>query len=526
MRGKDSVVAGAVPPVPGDARAPRTGRARTGLRALIAALALASLAGAAGAAPAAADFESERAAAEAIGIRAYVYGQTLLDTERIFKSSTSVTVPGHTGYAPVNQLSHFTHLVTEREQTVVAPNADTIYSTGWLKLNAQPMVLHVPAAERFNVAELVDPWTTNFANIGQDASGLLPPGDYVIAGPSQLVGQEEVKGLKIVHAPYNRVWVIARTVTTGGADEAAAAAKQAEFKVVPLRKWAKYGLGYTPPPPAVEVTEPTSYHVPGTKPGENALKYWAALAHALKAFPPPAADAAILAEMATVHIGPGLVPTTRNSSRAALLGLQEAVTAGPLRVLQIVRENFEAGFAAHNGWLVGNLGHYGTNYNLRAAADRLGVGALSPNVSVYPLALTDRTGVALTGAKRYVAHFPAGDFPVPVQAFWSMTMYDGEGFFVPNALNRFALGDRSSMTFNLDGSLDVYLQSSQPASAVQAGNWLPAPAGPFHVIMRLYGTSEAALPGILEGGAGHWTPPTILPCLESGKTAGGTSCAE
>lgn len=511
------------------ARGGQPRRRRRRLRALLASCALAALAATVLAAPAAAEeFEKERAAAEALGVRAYVYGQPLLDTERVYRTSTSVTVASHVGYAPVNQFSHFTHLVTEREQTVVAPNDDTIYSTAWLKLTAQPMVVHVPSTDRFNVVEMVDPWTTNFANVGQQASGLLPPGNYVVAAPGQLEGQEEFLGLKVIHAPYSRVWLIARTVTVGGAeDEAKAAATQAEFKIVPLHRWAKYGLTYTPPPPATEITEPTTAHVPGTAAGEDPLKYWAALGRAMKAFPPPAADASIVAEMAAMHIGPGQKPTPLNSSKGALLGLREAVSAGPLRVLQIVKEQFEGGFAAHNGWLVGNLGHYGTNYSLRAATDRLGIGALSPNVSVYPLALTDRTGVSLTGAggKRYVAHFPAGDFPVPVEAFWSMTMYNGEGFFVPNALNRFALGNRSALTFNPDGSLDVYVQASEPATPAQAANWLPEPAEAFHLIMRLYGTTEAALPGILEGGPGHWTPPTILPCLESGKTAAGTNCA-
>ena len=114
---------------------------------------------------------------------------------------------------------------------------------------------------------------------------------------------------------------------------------------------------------------------------------------------------------------------------------------------------------------------------------------------------------------------------MPVQAFWSLTMYEANGFFVANPLERYTLGDRSNLQYEEDGSLNVYIQTEEPASETEQDNWLPAPAGPFQIIMRLYGTEESAIAGILEGGAGHWTPPTILPCLENGKTAAGWNCA-
>ena len=126
---------------------------------------------------------------------------------------------------------------------------------------------------------------------------------------------------------------------------------------------------------------------------------------------------------------------------------------------------------------------------------------------------------------RYVAHFPASDFPVPVQAFWSLTMYETNGFFVANPMERHTLGDRSDLHYEADGSLNIYIQTEAPTTEAEQDNWLLAPAAPFQLIMRLYGTDESAIAGLLEGGAGHWTPPTILPCLASGKTAAGWNCA-
>jgi hypothetical protein len=267
--------------------------------------------------------------------------------------------------------------------------------------------------------------------------------------------------------------------------------------------------------------------VPGTQAGEEPLTYWNALGAALKQFKPPAADQPELALLKSVGIGPGKFPVNNAKlSAGTIAGLRAAVAAGPGQVTKELTEMFHAGFTAHNGWLVAPVGTYGTDYSLRAIADKIGLGALPANIAIYPVAQTERAGKPLNGAStRYVAHFPASDFPVPVQAFWSLTMYEANGFFVANPLERYTLGDRSSLQYEADGSLNIYIQSEEPASEAEQDNWLPAPAGPFQMTMRLYGTEESAIPGILEGGAGHWTPPTILPCLEDGKTAAGWNCA-
>jgi len=522
---------GAVRTLAADGGAPRRGGPRTRLRRArlsLATVALLALLLAAFAQTASAEeFEKERSEALATGIQGYEYGQPLLDMERLYKSITSTTVPGDYGNAPVNQFSHFKALAEEKEGCVVAPNADTLYSIAMLKLNSQPIVMHAASTDRFNVAELLSPYTENFALVGQDGSGFYPPGNYVIAGPEELVGQSETQGMTIIHSPYNRVWIIGRTLVEGPGDLPNALANEEARALVPLNKWAKDGLNYKPREPRRIVTVPTCYTVPGTGASESPLKYWAALGKALAKFPPPPADAPILEKLARYNIGPGLAPTKLNSSKGTLDGLGEAVTLGPQKVLLDAKETLEAGFAVHNGWLVGNLGKYGTNYRLRVLADRLGVGAPTPNQAIYPLALTDRNGVTLNGSTtRYVMHFPATDFPVPVMGFWSLTMYTAEGLFVHNSLDRYTLGDRSDLTFNLDGSLDVYMQTAEPTNEAQLTNWLPAPAAGFHTIIRLYGVPEEEIPRILAGSEGSWQMPTILPCLASGKTAAGWNCAE
>ena len=476
------------------------------------------------------EFERERQQALALGVQAYEYGEPLLDTERIYKTATSVTVPDHIGDAPVNQFSHFQELVSERDG-VAAPSVDTLYSSAWLDLKSQPIVLHVPQATRFSVVALLSPYTEDFTNIGNGAAGLLAPGDYLIAGPNQLVGHETAEGLKVIHSPYLRVWVIERTLVASSEELPSALALQEATMLVPLNRWGLEGLGYKPPPPSELITTPRVYAIPGAH-RVFPLNYWAALGSALERFAPPAADRPLLEQLAAVNIGPGLSPTAANSSEGTLAGLSEAVGAGPYQVVRDFRAQLQAGFAAHNGWLVAGLGNYATNYQLRAITDRFGVGALTPNVTAYMAALTDRAGGQLNGgqlngtAARYVAHFPASDFPVPVQGFWSITMYNASGRLVNNPLARSSLGGGSNLQFNLDGSLDVYLQSAEPGNEAQRENWLPAPSAGFQLVMRLYGASEMALPGILEGGAGHWRPPTVELCLASGRTVAGWPCAQ
>jgi len=472
-------------------------------------------------------FEKERLAAYKLGVEGYIYGEPLLDTQRIYQTITAVTEPDAQGDAPVNQFSHFQNLSTTKEGCVVAPNDDTLYSIAELKLKPQPIVIHVPTVEsgRLNVVEMLSPYTENFATIGQDASGLVAPGTYVIAGPGRYSESEEVDGLKVIHSPYNQVWLIARTVVKSPADVATDRAIQAEEKLIPLKNWLSEGLNYVPPTSETKTTT-TCGQVPGTASTENHLRYWKALGKALKDFPPPAADQPMLEQLAVDHIGPGIHPTKSNDSAGTLQGLSEAVVRGPTQVLLDVKSSIESGFAAHNGWLVGKIGTYGTNYVQRAETDRLGVGAPTPNLSIYPLALTDHNGVKLNGAEsRYVVHFPASDFPMPVQAFWSLTMYESSGFFVANPLERYSLGDRSNLQFNEDGSLDIYVQTAEPTIEKQRDNWLPAPAGGFQMIMRLYGVYPEDIAGVLEGGPGNWQPPTVLPCLENGQTADGTECA-
>jgi hypothetical protein len=149
------------------------------------------------------------------------------------------------------------------------------------------------------------------------------------------------------------------------------------------------------------------------------------------------------------------------------------------------------------------LGNFGTDYGLRAVVALVGLGANLPADAVYPSGFVDGDGQAFDGANRYVLHFDKGQEP-PVQAFWSLTMYSPDSFFVPNALNRCAVSSWMPFKRNADGSLDLYIQKDSPGKDKEA-NWLPAPAGGFNLILRMYWPSDKA-PSIIDG---SWKPPGV-----------------
>jgi len=155
-----------------------------------------------------------------------------------------------------------------------------------------------------------------------------------------------------------------------------------------------------------------------------------------------------------------------------------------------------------NGWSMNTdtMGVYGNYYLKRAIVAQVGLGANLPEDAIYPLNLADATGRPLDGANAYSLHFDRGDVP-PVNAFWSVTLYDAEGFQVANPLNRFNLSSWMPLKYNADGSLDLYFQSDSPG-ADKEPNWLPAPKAPFNLTMRLYAPKSEAL-------TGKWNPPPV-----------------
>ena len=484
------------------------------------------------AAVASADATSDYNTGLTLGTEAYQYGVPLLDENRVYTTSTSeakCTAPSPTvpGGGPANEFCSLRTLATASEYTVPAPNNDTLYTTAWLvNLSKQPQVLHAPAIKnRFWEFELLDPWTVNFYNIasistplGRGDFGVTGGGNWAVAGPH--FNGKVPSGVTLVRSPYDRVWVIGRTFVRGPSDLRNVHRIQDQYSITPL---SKFGTAYKFKPPKHH-GKPFKATIPGTQPGENPLQFYAALGQQMLKFPPPGADKPLLTQLKAVGIGQGLNPAHAHLSAATLQGLRDAVTQGHTKVLLAFQALYLKYFSKFDGYLISDDGYWGINYLYRAIDDALGIGGQRANIALYPVALYDDAKALLTGSKRCVLHIPKSRLPIPVSAFWSLTLYDTSSFFVPNPLNRYLVNTFSHLRKNPDGSIDIYIQSNEPSNPAQVNNWLPstAPGEGFRLIWRLYGLGKH-LHTVLNGTG--WEPPAIQPCDAAGYGIDGTACA-
>ena len=227
-------------------------------------------------------------------------------------------------------------------------------------------------------------------------------------------------------------------------------------------------------------------------------QYFAYAAELLKLNPPHLTDEPILARMSRIGIEAGKSFDIDKVPAA----VRDALNEAPAAARSLMEWKLPTLARVANGWSMNTdtMGVYGNYYLKRAIVTQLGLGANLAEDAIYPLNLGDADGKPLDGANRYVLRFEKGATP-PVDAFWSITLYDPEGFQVANVLNRFAVSSWMPFQQNADGSLDLYFQNESPGKDKEA-NWLPAPKGPFNLTMRLYAPKSEAL-------TGRWNPPAV-----------------
>jgi hypothetical protein len=303
------------------------------------------------------------------------------------------------------------------------------------------------------------------------------------------------KDTQRIDAPTPYVWIIGRTRTDGPPDYDAVHKIQAGYKVTTLSDWGKPARPVEVKiDPSVDMKTPPKVQVDTMPAG----KYFAYAAELLKLQPPHLTDEPIIARMKRIGIEPGksfdidkLDPVVRT-----------ALASAPAEAQKLMEWKVRTLARVANYWSMNTdtMGVYGNYYLKRAVVAQVGLGANLPEDAIYPLNLGDEDGKPLDGANRYTLHFDKGATP-PVNAFWSVTLYDQDGFQVANGLNRFAVSSWMPFTYNPDGSLDLYFQNESPGKDKEA-NWLPAPKGGFNLTMRLYSPKSEAL-------TGKWNPPPI-----------------
>jgi len=429
--------------------------------------------------------------AQVIAQEAYIYLYPLITMDVTRKQLTNLDPKVSAFGGPANAFTHIRTFPTADLRAVVRPNFDTLYSSAWLDLTSGPVIVSTAdTGGRHFLLPMLDMWSDVSAVPGKRTSGtnaanfaLVPPRWRGTLPP----------GVQRINAPTPYVWIIGRTQTNGPKDYDAVHKIQDGYRITLLADWGK-------PPrkpqqkidPSVDTkTEPLRQV--NEMPAAQYFRYGAEL---MKVNPPHPTDWSTLARMKRIGLEPG---KSFDPTKVSADALSKGAAAG----LKLMREKIPSLARVANGWQMNTdtMGVYGNFYLKRAIVALVGLGANQPEDAIYPLNIADAEGKPVVAENRYVLHFNKDEIP-PAGAFWSLTMYDAEGFQVANPLNRFAIGDRDPLKYNPDGSLDLYVQSDSPG-ADKESNWLPTPkSGPLGLTMRLYAPKLEALNGA-------WNPPAI-----------------
>jgi hypothetical protein len=436
---------------------------------------------------------SEQTAYE-IGIEAYHYLYPLITMEISRRIMTNSAPGAKPGMGPMNAFHHLRAFPPADFREVVRPNFDTLYSSAWLDLTQEPMIVSAPdTSDRYYLLPMLDMWTDVFAVPGKRTSG-TEAGHFGVVPKGWSSALPD--GVQRIESPTPYVWMVGRTQTNGVSDYEAVHQVQDGYRITPLSQW-----GQTVQPlaaaidPTVDMKTPPLTQV-NTMPAAQYFSYGAEL---MKHNPPHLTDWSIIARLKRIGLVPGQSFNFDQAASQVQAGLERAAVNG----LKLMYNKLPTLARVVNGWQMNtdSMGVYGNFYLKRAIVAMVGLGANQPEDAVYPLNVGDADGYPLDGAHQYVLHFNQDELP-PVDAFWSVTMYDADGFQVANSLNRFAIGDRDALTYNSDGSLDIYIQHESP-STDKVSNWLPSPAqGTLGLTMRLYAPKAQVLDG-------RWVPPAI-----------------
>ena len=417
---------------------------------------------------------------------AYIYGFPMVDSYRI-QHSYFVDKDNPEYKGAWNQVHNVARVFTPQDKAIQTPNSDTPYSFLGADLRAEPLVISVPAVpDRYYSLQFIDMYTHNFAYVGSRATG-KQAGNYLLAGPRWK--GEMPKGIEsVIRSETDLAFVLYRTQLFGNDDLAKVQQIQAGYKAQPLSSF----LGTAPPSaPPVEFIEPLSPEAQKTSP-----EFFAILNFLLQFAPPHSSETALMQRFATAGIGAGkqydvaaLSPEQRQAVEGGMADAWKRFAQYKAEVIDTGRKSSADGFGTRE--LLGN------DYLMRMASAALGIYGNSKEEANYPAYFTDSEGKPLDAASnRYTVRFEPGRLP-PVNSFWSLTMYElPSSLLTENPIDRYLINStmEQDLVRDADGGVTLYIQHESPGKDKEA-NWLPAPAGPFFMIMREYWPKPEALDG-------------------------------
>jgi hypothetical protein len=426
-----------------------------------------------------------------LGIHAYVIGfpWIYLPTLR-WLWVTQPRDPERTPYAPLNQFWHSRKLTDASYRDGGSPNNDTLYSIAWLDLAKEPMILSVPdTGERYRTMQMASLDGDNFAYVGTRTTG-GQAGHYAIIGP-HWKGTLPDKVQALEPSRTNAVLIFGRTLVDGPADLPAVHAIQDQYKLTPLSQWGNENF---------QPVNDRDVWPPGSQ--DDPLGEWKTMNRAMTEDPPVGDQAVLMSAFWGIGVGPGM--DVDKMDAATKRGLARAAVTGK----ELLKASIKAVYGGEkiNGWrftskTYGRAGLAGEYLNRAGPQCLAGIIGNEPEEAMYISAFEDSKGETLDGNNNYRIHFAPGSLP-PVKSFWSMTIYGTDYNLVDNPIDRYALGDRSTLKRDADGGITLYLQSESPGPELES-NWLPTPKDTFYVTLRNY----IPEPALLER---QWQPPAVV----------------
>ncbi|UIJ87500.1 DUF1254 domain-containing protein [Rhizobium leguminosarum] len=431
--------------------------------------------------------EATAAEVRAIAKEAYVYGFPMVDSYRI-QHAYFVDTKNPEYKGPWNQIVNTPLVYTPADTAIQTPNSDTPYSWLGLDLRTEPMVLTVPPIEkdRYFSVQMIDAYTFNFAYLGSRATG-NDGGSFLVAGPGWK-GETPSGVKKVIRSETDFIWAAYRTQLFNPDDIDNVKKVQAGYKAEPLSVF----LGQTAPAaaPAVDFIKTLTPEEEKTSP-----EFFNILNFILQYCPTDPSETELMARFAKIGVGAGKTIDFDKLSPEMKAAFEQGMADAWKELATLEKQKIDTGEVT-SGDVFGTREYLKNNYLYRMAGAVLGIGGNSKQEAMYPVYAVDADGKKLDGANRYALRFAPGQLP-PVNAFWSLTMYElPQSLLVANPINRYLLNSPMLPQFvkDADGGLTFYVQNESPGKDKEA-NWLPAPKGPFIAFMRLYWPKEEALEG-------------------------------